>query len=150
MIDVDLLDAAVDEADAVALQLGDVGLGYRVARAQAQQELAGDGGMGVEEPVVRLGRPKSSMRPEVIRGRSCANPSLQAERQPRVRSCTSWSVGRPNAYFGRITQPPLGREEDLLCDALAGQLGDDVAALLPMPTTRTRLPTGRAARVGSM
>ena len=53
---VDLLDAPVGEAHPVALELGHVGLGHGVARAQPEQDLAGHGRVGLQEVVVGGGQ----------------------------------------------------------------------------------------------
>src|SRR5205807_20336 len=50
---VDPLDASVAEPDSIAEQLGHIGLGDSVARAEPQQQLAGDGRMGLQEVVIR-------------------------------------------------------------------------------------------------
>jgi hypothetical protein len=62
----------------------------------------------------------------------------------------TWSAGRPNTYFG-TTHAPL-RVEMNTRSATPFRASSEVmsTALLPIPTTSTRLPVRSRGSVGSM
>src|SRR5262249_6924778 len=81
---VDALNAAVLEPDAVSLELRDVGLRDRIARPEPEQQLAGHGGMSLEELVVGGGEAEvlHAARGEV--GEGLREEPLEAERDARI------------------------------------------------------------------
>jgi hypothetical protein len=93
----------------------------------------------LEEVMVGLGSPKSSIRPDTSRG------STRATRRCRPSGSrglvfTIVSVGRPRMYFG-ITQAPLRVEMKTRSAIPLRESSDTMStALLPIPTTSTRLP----------
>ena len=89
------------------------------------------------------------MRPEKIRG------STRAVRRCSVTDIrglvfTSWSVGRPKMYFG-TTYAPERVDRNKVSDTVLRASSETMStALLPMPTTSTRLPYRSSVVLGSM
>ena len=122
---VDRLDRAVGEAHAVAEQLGDVALGDRVAGAEAPEQLAGDGRVGVEEVVVGRRQPEVLHAPGEDPRQRAGEPPLDARRQPRV-GLDDLVGGLAEDVLRHDPRAGAGRQEDRVGDGLAAELGDDV------------------------
>ena len=95
------------------------------------------------------GSPKSSIRPEASQG---SGRAIRRWSRSGMRGLifTSVSIGRPKKYLG-ITQAPL-RVEMKTFSATPLRESSEVmsTALLPIPTTRIRLPVRSSGSVGSM
>ena len=129
---VDLLDAPVLEGDAVAPQLGDVGLRRRVAGAETQQQLARDGRVGLQEVVVGRDQPVVLHPARGDEGEGAGEEPLQLQRDVRVR-VDQLPDRLAEQVLGHDPGAAAGREEDVLGDALARELGDDVDGAVADP-----------------
>ena len=89
------------------------------------------------------------MRPEASRGRMRAIRRCSFSGR-RGLTFTIVSIGRPMKYLG-ITQAPLRVERKTFSATPLRESSETMStALLPMPTTRTRLPAMSSGSVGSM
>ena len=89
------------------------------------------------------------MRPEKIRG------SARAMRRCKVTDMrglvfTTWSAGRPKMYFGTTYAPERVDRKTVSDTVLRASSETMSTALLPMPTTSTRLPYRSSGVLGSM
>ena len=144
------LDRAVLEADAVSLEL--LTFGFATASPEPSRSSSSLETVGWASRNLWLGwgRPKSSMRPEARCGQGRAIRRCSLERQARVDSSPACPIGRPEKYFG-ITQAPLRVERKTFSATPLRDSSETMStALLPMPTTSTRLPIRSSGSVGPM
>ena len=89
------------------------------------------------------------MRPEAIRGSGAASRRWSLSDSHGM-VLTIWSAGLPNMYFG-TTHAPLRVETNTFSATPLRDSSEAMStALLPMPTTSTRLPRRSSGSVVSM
>lgn len=130
---------AVFEPDLAAAQLGDVRLDGNIAAAQANQELARDGGVGLPDPMLGARQTVVLHSPHGQAHQHFAEQSLWQQGEPRSRA--NHGVERlPEDVLGNDAAPRRVETTSRLATPRWLNSQAMSIALLPTPTTSTRLP----------